>query len=199
MFGDGIYFADTFAKSVNYSSRGAFEMKHPGYSLLLLCEVNLGLECAMTYHNTYEFETGDYQSVKGLGINGPNPDNIVYDKNGVSISVGPNIKYDYSSRDYWNRPKLNHNEYIVYDEARVKLRYLVVVRDTEYCTLCQSHTASTCKELTEHKLEDDFTYHTITEYEAWLLRFQLSHANKKVKDVFDDKLDEYIRTRQYGK
>lgn len=197
MFGDGIYFADTFSKSVNYSSRGAFEMKHPGYSLLLLCEVNLGKECPMTYHNTYEFENGDYQSIKGLGSNTPNPDNAVYDKNGVYISVGPTIKYE--TKDYWSRPQLNHNEYIVYDEARVKLRYLVVVRDTEYCTLCQRHTASTCKQLTKHKLEDNFTFDTITDYEAWLLRFQLSHANKKVKDVFADKLDEYINTRQYGK
>lgn len=55
MFGDGLYFADMFCKSVNYSRSSS----HPAYATLLLCEVALGNECEMV-----RYQPGDYQPVE---------------------------------------------------------------------------------------------------------------------------------------
>ncbi|ORZ20606.1 Poly polymerase [Absidia repens] len=84
MFGDGLYFADMFCKSVNYC-RSA---KRPAYSALLLCEVALGKECEMDTHTPADYQPKEkgHLSVKGRGRLAPNPKNMVYDSSGVRIT-----------------------------------------------------------------------------------------------------------------
>lgn len=86
MFGNGIYFADMFCKSVNFATN-VYGTKNPAYGLLLLCEVALGEECQVTPYNFYQHaqdlnEKG-FASFKGCGKEGPNLSNSIYDANGV--------------------------------------------------------------------------------------------------------------------
>jgi predicted transcriptional regulator len=83
MLGNGIYFADTFAKSLNYSSE-YYGDRQSTYRIMLLCEVALGPRQAV-YQSNLEMQTENLDSMKGEGSNIPDPDNAVYDANGVSI------------------------------------------------------------------------------------------------------------------
>lgn len=86
LYGNGIYFADMFCKSVDFATN-IYGTKNPAYGLLLLCEVALGKECPSTPYNRYiydnEKEEKGYTSIKGLGKEGPNLSNAIYDTDGV--------------------------------------------------------------------------------------------------------------------
>jgi len=118
MFGKGIYFADTVTKSADYC--GAFDSDSMG--LLLLNEVALG--------DMYEIKISEYmekppegkKSTKGLGSVIPNPkESIAYSN--VTVPLGKPFQ----------DPKLKNtclynNEYIVYDVAQVRQKYLVKLK-----------------------------------------------------------------------
>lgn len=82
--GNGVYFADTFSKSLNYSSED-FGNHRSAYKLMLLCEVSLGKEKLYGDHSTEDDQT--INSMKGQGMNIPDPENTVYDDNGVSLRL----------------------------------------------------------------------------------------------------------------
>ncbi|XP_032677618.1 poly [ADP-ribose] polymerase [Odontomachus brunneus] len=115
MFGKGIYFADMVSKSANYCCTNSANST----GLLLLCEVALG--------NMYERYQADYieklpkgkHSTIGRGQTQPNPENVYKTKDGVEVPYGmaapTNVK----------KSALLYNEYIVYDVAQVKVRYLL--------------------------------------------------------------------------
>jgi hypothetical protein len=83
MLGNGVYFADTFAKSLNYSSE-YYGDHQSTYRIMLLCEVALGSRQAV-YQYGPEIQTENLDSMKGEGSNIPDPDNTVYDTKGVSV------------------------------------------------------------------------------------------------------------------
>ncbi|ORZ03584.1 poly polymerase catalytic domain-domain-containing protein [Syncephalastrum racemosum] len=198
LYGNGIYFADMFCKSISYAGQ---KEQHKGYALLALCEVALGNECEMTYHNRLQFEEGDYQSVKGLGEEGPNPANIIYDDSGVKIPMGPSIKYDYSRREVYTRPLVNMNEYVVYDESRVRIRYLVLVRDTSLCSLCQQK-AQDLRALGNIKIERDYIRLPKNEfglYDALTVRAYAVSKGTDCKELVEQHLDDWLETRKYSK
>uniref|UniRef100_A0A914E2X6 Poly [ADP-ribose] polymerase n=1 Tax=Acrobeloides nanus TaxID=290746 RepID=A0A914E2X6_9BILA len=114
MFGKGIYFADMVSKSANYCSA------YNSDGLLLLCQVALGNIKEEISSRYVEKADKGYHSVKGVGGTRPNPKSTVYDENGVAITLGKPTK----SKDNQHRSLL-YNEYIVYDEAQVKMRYLI--------------------------------------------------------------------------
>lgn len=65
----------------------------------------------------------NFDSVRGVGINYPHPMHIRPD--GLQVPNG---------RMHMNvAATLNFNEYIVYDEDRVKIRYLVKLKYYGYC------------------------------------------------------------------
>ncbi|KAL8613750.1 hypothetical protein ACOMHN_029607 [Nucella lapillus] len=115
MFGKGIYFADMVSKSANYCRTS----KSDPTGILLLCEVALG--------NMHELTGASYvtklpkgkHSTKGIGMTTPDPAGFHTTKDGLVIPMGPSSKADiaYSS--------LLYNEYIVYDVAQVKIKYLL--------------------------------------------------------------------------
>ena len=204
MFGNGVYFADMFEKSINYSSYGFYEKKHPGYALLLLCEVALGEECEMAYHAEYKYEKDKHMSVRGMGKEGPNPANAIYDKSGVKIPMGPTIDFPIDKGvSYYERPKITHNEFIVYDESQIKLKYMVLVRNNEYCELCQQECSnSSIRNLSDYQDKSDISlngHSTLGEYERGLLQFWVTHSDKTDKELFGEHLDTFLEAESYSK
>ena len=116
MFGKGIYFSDSFSKSYNYTDTPLH--------LIILCEVALGKSLELkqaTYINNLQ---EGYQSVLGLGINTPDPNKDVVIPNGMILPLGKIIQRNNES----NELSLGSNEYVVYNEDQVKIRYLVAMR-----------------------------------------------------------------------
>lgn len=61
----------------------------------------------------------------GQGVEGPNPKQNIYLANGTIMPVGKNIEYE---KDVVNRTRsLAYNEYIVFNEKQVRIRYLIQV------------------------------------------------------------------------
>jgi len=137
MFGKGIYFADMFEKSYGYTHD--YSYNGANYRLLLLCEVALG---EMLELENAEFITelkAPYKSVKGCGNQGPKPGKHVVLANGCSVPIGKVVDLKKNKKAN-NQPGvfggfggfgwggLSNNEYIVYDNSQVRIRYLVQVK-----------------------------------------------------------------------
>ncbi|KAM8728239.1 poly [ADP-ribose] polymerase 2 [Acanthopagrus schlegelii] len=121
MFGKGIYFADMSSKSANY----CFANQNNDTGLLLLCEVALG--------DSNELLDADYEannlpagkhSTKGLGQTGPDPKNSVT-LDGVTVPMGPGVKTGVGKHNSYS---LLYNEFIVYNPAQTRMRYLLRVK-----------------------------------------------------------------------
>ncbi|CAD8087427.1 unnamed protein product [Paramecium primaurelia] len=154
MFGKGIYFADMFQKSFAYTDdwslhynpynglfqQGGFWYKQQQvikdeqeeiqrYRYMLLCEVAVGKSQELYQADYIENLPKQYQSVKGCGKRGPDYKQSVILSNGCKVPVGQCIEYpDPKKKDKEGNPIqycLQHNEYIVYDETKVKFRYMV--------------------------------------------------------------------------
>ncbi|CAK5033987.1 unnamed protein product [Meloidogyne enterolobii] len=115
MFGKGIYFADMVTKSANY----CYAMS--GEGLLLLCDVALGeIQEEVDAKDLKKPKRGK-NSVKGIGGTFPNPkENVQFDE--MTIPCGKPINSEKK------KLSLLYNEYIVYDESQVQLRYIVRVK-----------------------------------------------------------------------
>ncbi|CAF0863254.1 unnamed protein product [Adineta ricciae] len=130
LFGKGIYTADTFTKSLGYCSGVQQTDGYGERCFMLLCEVALGKikETGLNYFDdqtTKSLDMSEYQSRKGVGRVVPDPRYTITCNYGVRVPLGslidnPDCKNNYIA--------LNHNEYIVYDESQVALRYLVQFR-----------------------------------------------------------------------
>jgi ankyrin repeat protein/predicted DNA-binding WGR domain protein len=85
LFGRGIYFADTFSKSYNYT-----DFSEDGYGFMMLCEVALGKMKQYIQGPGEELEAAPagFDSVQGLGSTGPNFEQSLVLPNGVTVPVG---------------------------------------------------------------------------------------------------------------
>lgn len=121
MFGKGIYFADMSSKSANY----CFANQNNHVGLLLLCEVALG-DCNELLDADYQANNlpSGKHSTKGLGQTGPDPRNSVT-LDGATVPMGPGVKTGVGSRNSYS---LLYNEYIVYNPAQTRMRYLLRVK-----------------------------------------------------------------------
>ncbi|KAK1879534.1 Poly [ADP-ribose] polymerase 2 [Dissostichus eleginoides] len=121
MFGKGIYFADMSSKSANYCF--ANQNNHTG--LLLLSEVALGdcNELVMADYEAQNLPAGKH-STKGLGQTGPDPKNAVT-LDGMTVPMGPGGKTGASSD---GRYHLLYNEFIVYNPAQTRMKYLLRIK-----------------------------------------------------------------------
>ncbi|XP_041659335.1 poly [ADP-ribose] polymerase 2 [Cheilinus undulatus] len=121
MFGKGIYFADMSSKSANY----CFASQSNQVGLLLLSEVALG-DCNELLDADYEannLPTGKH-STKGLGQTGPDPKNSVT-LDGVTVPMGPGVKTKVARQNAYS---LLYNEFIVYNPAQTRMRYLLRIK-----------------------------------------------------------------------
>jgi len=120
MFGYGIYGANSFSKSFNYTG---FDDHNP-VACLFLGEFALGKILPQTQANYYI--TGDhlkkqgYDSVWGLGKNTPKNSILV---DGVQI---PQSKLEFS--DSMKDCSLLYDEFVVYNEDQVNLKYIVEIQ-----------------------------------------------------------------------
>ncbi|CAH1644173.1 unnamed protein product [Spodoptera littoralis] len=117
MFGKGVYFADMVTKSANYCYKTVFDT----VGFMLLCEVALGNMHIVQDSDKTPLPPGMHSRF-GEGGTMPNPaENRVLD-DGTIVPLGKPIP---------NRPcsrrRLLYNEFIVYNEAQVKVKYLLQV------------------------------------------------------------------------
>ncbi|KAJ8011790.1 hypothetical protein DPEC_G00061910 [Dallia pectoralis] len=121
MFGKGIYFADMSSKSANY----CYANQRHNVGLLVLSEVALG-ESNELYVSDYEaarLPPGKH-STKGLGQTSPDPKNSVM-LDGVTVPMGPGIRTGVGADGGYS---LLYNEFIVYNPAQTRMRYLIRVQ-----------------------------------------------------------------------
>ena len=118
MFGKGCYFADMASKSANY----CWATKTQPKGLLLLCEVSLGKtnDLLQADYNANQLPKGK-NSVKGVGKTRGKPENYHTMEDGTIVPLGP------SETEAVPGGSLLYNEYIVYDTAQVRLRYLAKI------------------------------------------------------------------------
>lgn len=119
MFGKGIYFADMFSKSRAYCRTGTNE---PAY--MLLCEVALGdlyPSCNALY---MEQPQPNSHSTWGVGQNSPDWSKCMYEPGGAQVPES-------TQKEQSGGFSLSYNEFIVYDPAQVRMRYLVELNNFE--------------------------------------------------------------------
>ncbi|KAK9891936.1 hypothetical protein WA026_017419 [Henosepilachna vigintioctopunctata] len=115
MFGKGIYFADMVSKSANY----CFTSPGNNHGLLLLCEVALGNMHELSQAKYIEKLPPGKHSTKGLGKTAPDPKEFKK-LDDVEVPLGKPIQVPGLDRGH-----LLYNEYIVYDVAQVRAKYLL--------------------------------------------------------------------------
>ncbi|KAI8784708.1 poly [ADP-ribose] polymerase tankyrase [Biomphalaria glabrata] len=118
LFGEGIYFADTFLKSSHYCHNHSPKSK---CKLMLLCEVALGNSKIDVKHGDEDHLDEDINSLKILGRNAPLEDFDARLPFGATLSLGQVIPMTYQPP-----AKINHNEYIIHNSDQVAIRYLVL-------------------------------------------------------------------------
>jgi len=123
MFGKGVYFADCSSKSANYVHA---TQQHP-FGLLILSQVALGKIYETTKAKHFEKAPIGYHSVKAIGKNIPNTNKQhIADIDGYELSLGPLLKNH--DQNIIENGSLLYNEYIVYDVAQVRMKYIVLIK-----------------------------------------------------------------------
>jgi poly [ADP-ribose] polymerase len=128
MFGKGIYLADMSSKSANYCAA----YNSGGHALLLLCEAELGQPMYELTNASYsageDAQRNGCWSTWGKGMTGPkvwkDAACVHPDLAGVIIPDTKVLPTDTNVPGAY----LQYNEYIAYDVAQVRLRYLFKVR-----------------------------------------------------------------------
>ena len=128
MFGKGVYFADISSKSAGYCA--SYASRNTG--LMLLCEVQLGDPMQELVHSSYT--AGDDAKANGklatLGMGSTTPKGwkdaacVHPSLQGVSM---PDVSFGLET-DHNTPRSLLYNEYIVYDVAQIRQRYLLKVK-----------------------------------------------------------------------
>lgn len=127
MFGKGLYFADSSSKSANY----CFATEEEPDGLLVLCDVALGkqyLRLEAQYEAPSKSRRKGCDSTWGVGQNAPLQSEPF--PGAGTISCGPvveNTEALEQAKTEWPRgkPSLLYNEYIVYRESQVQMKYIV--------------------------------------------------------------------------
>lgn len=197
MLGDGIYFADTFVKSLNYSSED-YGSHQSNYKILLLCEVALGSKTAVYENHLSLNNTDELHSMKGEGSNIPDPCKALYNKDGVCIPIGPCITFS-RSVSTTNQPSLlGFNEFAVYNAHRVKIRYLLIIQESTKCYLCSKSNRDKLKPLHQHDVKN-YNFSAFNPFESEVIKAYLSYEKKSPQDIFEQELNNFIDTGEYSK
>ncbi|KAI3385314.1 hypothetical protein SNEBB_001794 [Seison nebaliae] len=124
MFGKGIYFADVSSKSANYSIE---EGENIGF--LLLCHVSLGKEF-QTYNADCNAENkvkkANCDSLGAIGKFSPEITThrvIKYGDTSITVPIGRCVEIQNGDNCV-----LKFNEYVVYDERQIRIRFIMKVK-----------------------------------------------------------------------
>ncbi|CAF4208377.1 unnamed protein product [Rotaria sp. Silwood2] len=123
LFGKGIYTADAFVKSLNYCS--GVRQSHGERCFMLLCEVALGKSEEVIDTSEEPLDSDEYQSRKAHGHSIPDPRLTITRNYGVQMPLGQSIHCANRKHKYH---RCTYNEYIVFDESQIALRYIVQFR-----------------------------------------------------------------------
>ncbi|XP_050400368.1 poly [ADP-ribose] polymerase 1 [Patella vulgata] len=118
LYGEGIYFADEFHKSRRYSSSSS------DVKLILLAEVALGKQLKLKDMNELKGANKRYDSLFVPGKNHPDPRGKIILPTGVTMCVGDDI-YDSVDEEDGESLYAQYNEYIVFNEDQICLRYVI--------------------------------------------------------------------------
>ncbi len=121
MFGPGSYFSNSVTKSANYCYADSKNIT----AIMLLCEVSLGKQYEKTGS---EFVTwlpnAQYQSTWGKGESTTDPKDTMTMSDGTVVPYGKLVKNDSTNGS------LLYDEFIVYNENQIKIRYALKLRFT---------------------------------------------------------------------
>ncbi|CDW57769.1 PARP and WGR and Ank 2 domain containing protein [Trichuris trichiura] len=121
LFGEGIYTSNVFSKSMGYCDQEAMRY-------VLLCEVALGRTKRFNdWDNLSKFDAAEiaasYDSLQAIGRYCPDPRASLTLPNGCVIPLGEVIcRPEYKDKECY----LEHDEFVVYNEKRIIVRYVVV-------------------------------------------------------------------------
>jgi hypothetical protein len=150
-FGDGIYFADQFAKSAAYCSY------HGNVGFMLLCEVECGRALKVDAPTGAGVDLapegeGAYHSVHAVASHAPDPERSVFHPDGFQIPLGPLVPSALRTTaeeraaaktagapaggapaavpetPEKNRRMLRQSEYVVFKAEQVRIRYVLELR-----------------------------------------------------------------------
>ncbi|KAF8820597.1 poly(ADP-ribose) polymerase catalytic domain-containing protein [Cardiosporidium cionae] len=132
MFDKGLYFADMVSKSANY----CFASEDDPTGIVLLCEVSLGKPCMKLEADCdISSKLEGYDSVWGVGLSQPHPDGAVsltLSEGGPTVAAAgkqyensANIELAKRIEGAGKEPTLLYNEFIVYKQSQMRIRYLV--------------------------------------------------------------------------
>ncbi|CAK4076621.1 unnamed protein product [Aphanomyces euteiches] len=131
-FGKGIYFSDSVSRSAPYCRATLDKSK----GILLLSEVALGKSNACTATNSRamnEVDFVEFHSVVGLGSFTPTPGQNHVLPDGATIPLGALKRQSLENKRTHHLhlgSGLEYNEYVIYNPAQTRMRYLVVA---EFC------------------------------------------------------------------
>eukprot|EP00698_Gefionella_okellyi_P009575 TRINITY_DN2447_c0_g1_i4.p1 TRINITY_DN2447_c0_g1~~TRINITY_DN2447_c0_g1_i4.p1 ORF type:complete len:665 (-),score=89.16 TRINITY_DN2447_c0_g1_i4:160-2154(-) len=144
MLGYGLYFADYVAKSAQYSCDGGFK-GHNGGSVgrvcpivLTLCEVALGDQAVMTgysdsTHGQWQAAPDGKATVLGVGKRVADPSGTQILPGSANVSVPSPNQVEHAGPFYLRRLRqsgkfapLEHNEMVIYEAGRARVRYVVM-------------------------------------------------------------------------
>ena len=181
MFGKGIYFADSFAKSKAYASQGNSSQ------YILLCEVALGKIKQIKDSRDFKFLEDEYKSVLGLGESGPDYNQSIILPNGVVVPIGDHIYYE---KDIKEKTRfLQHNEYVVYNETQVRMRYIIQLGDAKNHSYYfdGENLSSEDDEKKEKEVDEDEDENYIVEEEE--VEEEVEEEEEEVEEENDDNLE----------
>ena len=93
---------------------------------MLLCEVAMGkIKELRSSFETMESLPAGFDSVKALGKKEPDPYNNVNMPNGCLIPLGEKQTCKLKPGEYIHMRNIENNQYIVYNESQVCIRYIV--------------------------------------------------------------------------
>jgi hypothetical protein len=124
MFGKGVYFADSASKSANYCHC----TKTQPFGVLALCEVALGDMLPLLRAEFITTLPAGKHSTFGVGEMTPDPAEFKALPDGTEVPCGKLIPSGVVRGDGPDETDLLYNEFIVYDVAQIRMRYLLKVK-----------------------------------------------------------------------
>jgi len=124
MFGKGVYFADMVSKSANYCRTS----RDSPTGIMLLSDVALGDMYELLHAQYMDVSPKGTHSTKGCGKTIPDPSEQIYMEEGkLAVPIGKGINGGNLYPKLKNS-QLLYNEFIVYDIAQIKIKYLLKLK-----------------------------------------------------------------------